>query len=371
MTQARYQIRVYSPSTGEAIASITHWLSLNYVRKVNEFHTLQLVLAAKDPNIAFFTLDALVEVWRRVDGGEWYREIVTLFRTKEYDLYENGRETFTIYCRGLNDLLHRRHVLYPANTAFTLKQGPADDVMKAFVRENCTAVGNIATRKSFGVYDCTMFGLTVVPDFGAGPEWSGARSWLNLLHVLNEIALHPSNVDFEVLRMGTSGLDFQFTTFYPLRGVDRTANLTFSTDLGNMSNVKFTRSRTEEANIVFVLGQGEGSARIVLAREASELIQHESHWNAIEITADARSQDSVASLISQADELLESLKATDRFEFAVLQTASRQYGVDYNVGDKVLASYRTTVTKKITAASVNVGDGKETIELEFTDVPLE
>lgn len=368
-TQARYQIRVYSPVTGEAVANITNWLSLNYVKQVNDFHTLQLVLGVDDLNIQYFVLDALVEVWRQPAGRGWYREITTMFRTPQYDLYENGHETFTIYCRGLNDLLHRRHISYPATTAYTLKSGPADDVMKAFVRENCTSAAVNAIRKSFSIYDPTIYGFTVSPDSSLAPIWSGARSWLNLLDVLNDISLPPNNVDFEVIRMGNTGFDFQFSTFYPLRGIDRSLSLTFAPELGNMSNVKFTRSRTEEANIVFVLGQGENTSRIVLTREASDLVQRESFWNAIEITTDARGQETVASLTSQGDELLEKLKAQDQFEFQILQTDTRQYGIDYDVGDKVKAKYHVTVTKKIIAATVNVSDGKESISLDFVDTP--
>lgn len=371
--QARYQIRVYNPLTGDLNAVLTDWIALNYTKNVNDFHTFQLVLNSEDPNIQFFTLDALVEVWRRPDayGVGWYREITTLFRTPQYNLYENGHETFTGYARGLNDFLHRRHVLYPANTANTLKSGPADNVMKAFVRENCTAAGNALPRKSFGTYDCTIYGLTVAPDVGLSPVWTGARSWNNLLDVLNDVSMTPSNTDFEIERVGTTGLQFEFITYYPQRGVDRGSEVTFTPDFSNMSNVIFTRSRTEEANVVFVLGQGEGTSRQVLPRSASPVVLAESRWNAIETTVDARSQDSVAAFTTTGDETLEKLKAQDQFEFAALQTRQRQYGVHYGVGDCVRAKYKAyATTKKIVSAAVSVADGVETINLEFADAAI-
>lgn len=368
MSQARYQLRVYSPVNGEQIGSITHWSALNYVKQVNNFHNLQLVLNADDPNIALFTLDAMLEVWRKIPGEPWYREITTVFRTAQYNLYENGRETFTGYFRGLTDFLHRRHILYPANTAFSLKSGPADDVMKAFVRENTLEDSIDTTRKSTGVYDAVVQGLSVVNDLSLAPEWTGGKAWLNLFDVLNEIGSPPSNVDFEIVRAGFTGLNFEFVTYYPQLGPDLRTNITFSVVLGNMRNVVFTRSRTEEATVVAVLGDGEGTTRRIVIRMADELTRVASSWNIIETTTDARAQSSILAFQSQGDELLEKLKVQDRFEFEALQTPQRLYGRDYNVGDIVSAAYRAFFSiKKIISATVSVKDGKEDIKFDFSD----
>lgn len=368
MAQARYQLRVFSPINGEQVSSITHWSSLNYVKQVNNFHNLQLVLDADDPNIQYFTLDTLLEVWRKIPGEPWYREITTVFRTAQYNLYDNGRETFTGYFRGLTDFLHRRHILYPANTAFTLKQGPADDVMKAFVRENTLTADIGATRKSTDVYDAAVYGLSVVDDLSLAPEWTGGKAWLNLFDVLNEIGSPPSNVDFEIVRVGYSGLDFEFVTYYPQAGEDLRTSITFAVSIGNMRNVVFTRSRTEEATVVAVLGDGEGTSRRVVVRMADETQRLASRWNVIETTTDARSQSSIMAFRSQGDELLEKLKVQDRFEFEALQTPQRLYGKHYNVGNIVSAAYRTFFSiKKLISASVSVKDGKEGITFDFSD----
>lgn len=369
--QARYHLRVFSPTTGSLVTTITKWNFLNYEKRVNDFHLLTLSLMADDPNVAHFLLDAIVEVWRRNStvGAAWYKELVVLHRTPQYNLYENGRETFTSYCRGLNDLLHRRHVVYPANTAYTLKSGPADNIMKEFVRENATVIAVIATRKSFSTFDPTVYGLIVAADVSAAPIWAGARAWQNLHDILKDISL-PSGTDFEVLRVGDNGLTFEFRTYYPQRGTDRSSTLTFAPHLGNMKSVVMTRSRTEEANIVYVLGQGEDSARQVVVREAAQSIQDASLWNAIETTRDARSQPGIAEMQSFGDEQLKELAAQDQFEFEILQTDERQYGADYDVGDIIRAQYRdVNTTKKIVAVKVSMTEGKETIVPEFQDIP--
>lgn len=369
--QARYQLRVFSPITGALVTTITNWNYLNYEKRVNDFHLLTISLESNDPNVAYFLLDAMIEVWRRNDSGTWYKELVVLHRTPQYNLYENGRETFTSYARGLNDLLHRRHVVYFANTSYTLKSAAADDVMKAFVRENATSAANIAARRSFSTFDPTVYGLTVVADESLAPTWAGARAWQNLHDILTDVSL-PSGTDFEVLRVGDSGLAFEFRTYYPQRGIDRSASLTFAPHLGNMKSVVMTKSRTEEANIVYVLGQGEDAARQVVPREASQAIQDASLWNTIETTRDARSQPGLAELQSFGDEQLKELAAQDQFEFEILQTDSRQYGRDYDVGDIIRAEYRgVNTTKKIVAVKVSIQEGKETLVPEFADIPTQ
>lgn len=368
MAQARYHLRVYSPADGSLLTIIDNWRTLQYEKRVNDFHTLQLSLDASDAHIEFLTLDAIIEVWRRITGGAWYKELVTMHRTDQYDLYENGLETYTSYSRGLNDLLHRRHITYFANTAYTLKSAPAETVIKQFVTENATSAGNIAARRSFGTIDPTIYGLTVVANNALGAVWSGARAWRNLQDVLIEIALEK-DIDFEIVRIGDSGLAFEFRTYFPQRGIDRSSTLTFAPELGNMSRVTYTRSRTEEANVVYVLGQGSEASRTVVPRAAAANILAASRWNAIESVQDARGQPDLVSLQTQGDQQLAELAAEDRFEFTALQTDSRQYGRDYDVGDIITAKYRSvTTTKKITAVAVSISEGVERIAPEFADI---
>lgn len=360
-----YRVNIYSPTTGALRAQIINWRSLYYEKWVNNSHNYQLALESADPNIQYFELDAIVEVWRRVPGYDWYREITCMHRTSQWNLEENGREIFTSYGRGLNDLLNRRNLLYYANTAFTLKDGPGETVMKELVEENAAAGADNAARRSFGQYTAATYGLTVASDSGLGDSWKGAMAWRNLLDQLKEIALTTS-VDFEVLRTGP--LTFVFNTYYPQRGTDRSATLTFAPYLGNMSNVIYADSRVEEANIVAVLGPGEESSRQVVIRKT--LAGADSLWNNIETTRDARNQPDLASMQSTGDAALEETKAHQTFTFATLQTDTRQYGIVYDVGDKIRANYKVDVIKKIVCARVTVSrvEPIETVQLEFADI---
>lgn len=344
---------------------MTSWRSLYYEKWVNNAHNYQLTLEAGDPAVALFELDTIIEVWRHATGQPWVREIVALHRSSQYNLEENGRQIFTSYGRGLNDFLNRRNILYFANTAFTLKQGPGETVMKQLVEENAAAGAASVQRRGNGQYDPVTLGLTVDPSGGQGTVWKGAMTWKNLFEVLKEIAIQ-SSVDFEVLRVGPR--EFTFTTFYPQRGIDRSGTLTFSPELGNMSNIILSISRTDEANVIAVLGQGEESSRAVLIVESNA--QLDSPWNVIETTRDARSQPTLAEMQTTGETALEETKAQQNFTFTTLQTATRQYGKDYNVGDLTLAHYRIDVIKKIVCAKITVSRDNpiEKIQLEFADI---
>lgn len=356
---------MFNPLTGQQVAVIVNPLSLYYEKWVNNTHTYQLVLDADDPCIQYFVTDAIVEVWRRVLGSDWVREVCCFHRTEQYNLEENGRELYTSYGRGVNDLLNRRSILYFANTPFTLKQGPGETVMKELVNENACAAANNAARRSFGQYNAAIPGMTTSPDQGLGLEWKGSMPWRNLLDQLKEIAL-TTNIDFEVIRIAP--LEFCFYTFYPQRGVDHTDSLTFSIQFNNMTNVVYARSRVEEANVVAVLGQGEESSRRVIIRQSPASLN--SPWNLIETIRDARNTPDVTGMITVGDTALQEAQAHETFSFNTLQTAARQYGRDYNVGDKVTAEYRDiNVVKKITSARVTLSRDApiETVLLGFSD----
>lgn len=366
---ALYQVKIFSPLTGLQVATIVNPRSLYYEKWVNNSHTYQLVLDSDDPVVPFFVTDAIVEIWRRIPGASgtpWYREISCLHRTEQFNLEENGRELFTSYGRGLNDLLSRRAILYFANNAFTLKQGPGETVMKQLVEENAADGAENSSRRSFNSYVASVLGLSVSTDNSQGLEWKGAMPWRNLLDVLKEIAL-TSHVDFEVERTGPR--TFSFNTYYPQRGTDRTATLTFSPYLGNMTNIVYVKSRVEEATVVAVLGQGGESARQVIIRQSDAI--GDSPWNTIETTRDARNQPDITSLISTGDVALQEVQAHETFTFNTLQTAESQYGRDYDVGDKVRGSYKTIyVVKKITCAKVTISRQApiENVQMEFANV---
>lgn len=297
---------------------------------------------------------------------DWYRESTLLHRTPSGQLTSADHKIFTSYSRGLIDLIARREIWYYANTAQTLKGGPAETVMKQYVEENA---GPSALFLNGRASDGVISGFTVVPTAGLGLDWAGQRSFQNLLSVLQEIA-SASGVDFDVVRTDTGGpVAFEFRTYYPQLGTNRSATVQFGTLLGNMVTPFYTNSRTEEITRVLALGAGENTARRVLAADGTHIA--DSPWNLIEKSEDARSEDTLTGLQKIAAAVLAKGVPQESFTFQVLQTQSLMYGRDYFLGDIVTASFEDWITsqRKLTAVTLNIAEGKENVSCEFSAVP--
>lgn len=364
----RYQVRLYEPVTGVQVAVLDDWNSLYYNTRINDFGYHTLSIDGKDPTRALFTTDTIIEVWRSNAelGVPWYIDYAGFHRTDQDQVTDRGDRLFTSFGRGYEDLIHRRSVLWYAGSAGDTKSGPADDVMKAYVRENA---GSGATTGAGRLRSGVTTGLTVAANLGVGPTWDGSMSWKNLYDAIQDIQ-KAKLVDFAVVRTGAT--TFEFRTYFPHKGTDRTgagvaAAVIFSLVHANMGSPYAVVSRAEEGNDVIVLGSGEGAARVT--REVQDTVaQVVSQWNRIERTHDARNLDTNAQLDDTGTAQLNALRATKRISFQVLESPATVYGRDYFVGDIVLAMFAGLEdTKKIIGMEVTVANGQENIRAHFDD----
>ena len=364
--QARYKIRLYRPGDGLLVAEFDNWRTLNVTNTVNSVghHTISLegVTGARpDPRFDLFTLDSIVEVWRKPYGKAWYMEYGGFHRTPQTELTEGQHYIFTSYGVSYMDLIKRRRLLYPTTLAQSIKGDLGETVIKEFVNENAGPGANNPLRKNNGV----TLGLTLEADLARGATWFGQRSWQPLLDIINEVGL-ATGVDFNVVRTGPG--TFEFRCYYPQMGTDRRLTAIFSPLHANMLSPSYTVSRTEESTVCVVLGQEEGTARRTVTRRSTS--ESDSPWNMIEMTRDARNESTYLGMVEDGDEALEETAANPEFKFAVLQTEALRYGVDYFLGDMITAKlYNITEPKKIVEASISVGEGKENIDIGFAEIP--
>jgi hypothetical protein len=352
-------------TTGAQVGILDTWNSLYFFHKLNDFSYHTLSLQGDDPKRNLFVTDTIIEVRRYnpILGVDWYTEYTGFHRTQVDQMSDRGSKLFTSYGRSLEDLLHRRFVLYYAGTGHSTWADLADNVMKAIVNENCAVNSTTANGR---LQNGQVSGLTVASNLNAAPSWSGSVSWKNVLTAVQEIST-ANGVDFDVVRTGAA--TFQFRTYYPRKGVDRSApgGVVFSVELGNMSTPYGTVSRSEEANSIFVLGAGEESNRIFVQRFDLTAI-NASPWNNIEHVHDARAEQVVAALNAAGDSQLKAKKASKRISFSAIQSQSTIYGRDYFVGDLVLAKYAgIEEVKKVVGMEITVADGKENKRAHFDD----
>lgn len=332
-----YEVRLYSTS-GSLLHVFDGWSSLNVDRRLNDFSTHTFNFPSSDPRSLAFQKDCFVQVRRKNAYLDWYTEYVGFHRTRRVQITATGLEIFTSYGRSLEDLLRRRSLAF---TDPYTKLGPADDVMKAFVRDNTT---NAPLR----FRDGTITNFSVQADLSLGTIWEGERSRRVLIDVLQEIA-KASDVDFYVDWIPPAS--FLFRTVYP-RPI---RNLVFSTDFGNLASFDYTNSATEEFNCVII-----GNSFTKTSAASSD-----SPWNLSEIIADPGSNLTPQEIDTLADEELARSGAKENVSLDILQTPTSQYGRDYFLGDTVRVRMGEEFFTKI-IMGVSLTESGDSHKLDFT-----
>lgn len=374
LAAARAWVVLYD-TTGSKVALFDDWYNLEINHKLNDVDTLMFEIDGNDPRVALFVLDSILEVWRTPTGiaADAYIEYTGMHRTSERQLTTDQKALFISGSVGLNHLLKRRVIAYPTVTAFTLKQAAAETVMKEIVNENVGPGAVSPPRYSSGITS----GFSVAVDSALGPIYTAQLANDNVLDALNTInvavfdTIVHSTVDFDVIRVGP--VAFEFRTYFPQRGTDRTATLAFAPELGNMINVVYRFDASNAINSVFVLGPGQDSSRWVLPVQASAGVGVLSPWDILESTTSDSSTSSDAtyeSMLTSGQVELNRTIPQEPFTFDVVQEDVALYGRDYFVGDLVTARVQDiTRTVKIVAVRLTIKEGVEDIKPDFNDLP--
>lgn len=318
------------------------WTRLDFLPR---FHNLKFVMTANAPgafqidyshlDVRWLAPDRIVEIWRR-SGDFRFRCFTGLLRKWPDKTARDGARQISLVGEGLNGILDRRIVAYRANTPQADKHGPADDLMKAVVREN---LGRLAEEAR----NLTDAGFTVQSDVGAGPVVSKAVEWISVLDALQHFAKEAAGTDdevfFDVVPVSKGVLEFQ--TWIGQRGMDRTEGAGicyFGLEQGNLSEPELAYDHSKERNFVYVGGQGDGEKKIVLEVEDAGRVGV-SVWNRCEVYESAPSDISDGGLQSVGDGVLAEMAPGKRIRGTLQDTKAAQWGKDWNFGDRVLVRY--------------------------------
>lgn len=354
---ANYRIDVYDTS-GNRQAVLTDFINLAYARTVNTPGIISITLSGNHSILTSIEDKWVFEVWRKTDKTGWSREIVGLFRNLKWEYADNP--TATIQCYDILSMLGWRIVAYKANTTNRSKfiSKKAETIANTLVKYNATASGTTADgRIRLG----TISGMSVEADGASGNTLDWFCAYDNLLETLQDLAIVGGG-DFDVVKTGANA--YQFRWYENQLGTDKSSNLIFAMNYGNMANPTYSIERSHAVSVAIVGGQGEEADREVYAYTSSD---YNLTLNNIETFHSATNVDTTSGLKTRGYQELAKKAPKAKFGFSVLQTPGCQYGEDYVLGDLVSVINPFTsdkYTMKIVTIQISLSeDGSEKINI--------
>ena len=318
---------------------------VNWVRTENDIGWFAIWLPGNFPP-DMIDVDRLIEFWRQPDGGENQLVFVGFLRKWNWTEKSDGVELLTISGPDPIDLLNRRIIAFAANESQSSKTAPADDMIKAIVRENAAELAPVTEAGRPRRYPEANF--SVAANLSNAPSLTRKFAWRQMLTVLQELAETSTNLGtplfFDCVPT-TLHAQFEFRTWTTLMGADRSisgriAPTVFSVEAGNMIDPDLTEDWSEEWNYVWGGGQGERLDRVIDPEKDLPRIFRGGPWGKREIFQDAREEDTILGVANKAFERMQAERPRLLFTAKLLDTPTSRYGIDWKYGDKVTARYK-------------------------------
>jgi hypothetical protein len=350
-------------TSGTEIGRITEFVSIHPTRVVNAQGACEIVIFSQtEQRIGFLIgIDMWIEIWRRDplvasssvvgDTAYFVRKVV---RT---------RDRTVVTCADALSLLDRRIIAYAAEEPEADKSGTADDVIKAYVRENMSTLATDTNR----IISTDLF--TVDGDLSLSQSITKAAAWGNLLAVCQELASTATTLGtytaFDITAPYGGGPPLRFSTFTQWRGTDRRlatgSNLVLSEEAGTLLSVTVATDFTNAITVGYAGGQGQGAARYV-----ATAISDYAAWGPfgrIERFSNASYSADASTSDDEADALVRGNRPRIIFEADMANLHGCAYGIDWDFGDYVTAyAFGRTYECRIDALDLTVANGKETFK---------
>lgn len=364
-TDPSWDIYLDDPS-GNLTAILDDHAGFTLVRSANNVGSFSLKLPGNFDD-RLLVEDALIEFWRKSRRGYRTLESVCLVRGIEPSEDEDGLDVIEISGPDAMDLLNTRIVAYPAESAQSSKSAPADDLIKAVVRENLGSLA-IAARS------LDSLGFIVESDTSAAPAVNKSFAWRNVLATIRDIsdAAHESGTDVYyivkpyILDGGVSFIVGTRTGYISRDHSLQTGSnyVVFSETFQNLARPRLILDYRDEINYIYSGGQNQGEDRFVV--EVSDPARvNASPWNRRESFVDSRNYSDAAAEDRAYTELARS-RPRLRFSADLLDTDLYSYGDHWTFGDKVTVQFRDyEFHSMISAVRFSVKDDTETLEAKL------
>jgi len=361
-----YAVYYRYPNGSLAERNPIEFSALEYARSENAVGAVTVTMPGIYP-LNYFQEDGIFEIYRSVNGGTYTIDMETAWFIRKIQIGTSGdgEDYMIVTALDCNHLLDRRIVAYENGTAYTDKNGVADDVMKDIIRENFgVAVFDVTRNLSafISVDGNSSLGTIEVKEIG----WAGVKQALDDL--ANASLGNGVRLFYDLRYLGN--MQFRFSTWKDYRGVDRTSDsanpLIVSIENGNLSDPELVLDYTQEYNYIYAVGRGEDNW--VTEQEVADAARiGKSPFNRCELRYNARYCDSAASVASEAKNALAEFRPRAFFNGTILQTPNNIYGIHFGFGDLVTVSYKGfSFDARIATGRIKVDSGNgEEIEMRL------
>ena len=338
------------------------WLSLTYTNTVNAVGWVEVQTRRGAVPERWLVPDAQIALYR---GGKLEGE--TRWVARLFDEDETA-DTITIGAEAAIGLLDTRAVIGAAGDATTSKTGPADDVMKAIVREQLGSSAGDAR----GLGTATPgYPFSVAGDTSQGPTVTRGFAYQPLLQTLQEFAQQAAAagtfIAFDII---WNGVAYEFRTYTGRRGAQRgpgsTRPLIFpATDL---SELRITRDYRTERTVAYVAGQGLGPDRDLVSAEDAAQVGRSSIGRRETVVEDTRiAYGDTTALSERAAQEVRAQRARRVVAATITDTGAYQYGTHWDFGDEIGVQLRSgeVVTARIDSRTVRSGPDGERVSAQL------
>lgn len=287
----------------------------------------------------YIMVDGIIEVWRRPTGGKIKLFNAYMYRRWSFD--DMGGTDYTVI-NGKDGLsiAARRIVAYAAGSAYSAKTTYADDMIKAIAREACTTAATDTDR------DWSGYGFDVDGDLSAAPSISLAFAYQQITEVFikaSEAArANGTRLYYDVIpTYQTDGtLGWRVVTNVNQPGQDLRDTVTFGREFGNLTDARLEFDYSEESTVVYSLGQGLETNRVVEEVEDTTR-SSKSVWARIEESYNAAGQASTTADVYAAGQArLSERRPRLRLTGTLVDTPAAPFGVAWDYGDLVSITHR-------------------------------
>ncbi|HEY3233019.1 MAG TPA: hypothetical protein VGJ87_27555 [Roseiflexaceae bacterium] len=361
MKRPTYELWLADPF-GNRIQLLRRWSKIGGFRKANTVGQLQLTVPRAEIPRAFLVRDARLEVWR---DGKLLLDAIWLLRGVKRATMKSGRRMLELVFFDQLDLLDGAIVAYPAGSPQAVKTGPADDLIKAYAREN---IGYLATDpdRNLSTY------ITITANDGAAPIIYKTAPRRRLLGVFQDLARAATQIGtplfFDLEPPTQRNTLFRLRTYTGQRGIDHRrgglAPITLAADVGTLADVERTDDYAGEFSVVYAAGQGLESQRLVVTLVDNDRLSR-SPFARRERFVDARHLSAIDSLNSEAAATLYQGRPLQR----IVGTARAGFGVRWNYGDLVDAADGEEVTAcRVDVVRFDIEPSSEAFTAELYDL---